>query len=650
MSAARAEQPLSHWSSPDPDRTLALAGLLLEPVEENAILRRAVTALAAPGGFGFTRAFLFVADAERSVLAGRHAVGPLDAGEARRLAAAARSGGDLVGTLRALDDDTLESAAPSATAHVRGLSLPLVAGLDPTLDACLAAGSARFEASDADAVRPVWGERLALAGFAAALVRAAGRPVALLVADRAFTGSGVSAGDEARLAHVAGLAGVAIERARAARELAERGGQLATLEEAGKSAVKATSLRSELALLVRAATQTLSCRGGVLWRTAGERSALLLESVHVSDDRDDPLRQAEALEALARIVLREGAPRALADAAADPVLDPSAVRGFGAVFAVPVPGPTRAAGILVLWGPEPRALAEPGGFGRDDIRFVEALAAVLGGVLAQAALSERVRQAETRLAETRKQLATVERMAALGELAARAAHEVQNPLASIGGFARRVHKGLSADDPNREYLEIILREADRIERLLAEQLQFVRLSRPRLAIESVNQIIGAVIGQRTEPISKKRVRLLKKLAPDVPTLLLDAEKIQQVVANMLDSALANVPGNGRLRVETRRAQGFVVVEIAGEGPPLAGDMLEQLFVPFAASRKSGESVGLALAQQVVQSHGGEIRVRSEGDWGVIFSFTLPVGENEDRRRANERRGVRNDRRNRFPAA
>src|SRR5687768_14167355 len=126
MSAARAEQPLKHWSPPDPDRTLSLAGLLLEPVEENAILRRAIAALAAPGGFGFTRAFLFVADAERSVLAGRHAVGPLDAGEARRLAAAAPVLDDLLGTLRALDDDTLESAAPSATAHVRGLSLPLV--------------------------------------------------------------------------------------------------------------------------------------------------------------------------------------------------------------------------------------------------------------------------------------------------------------------------------------------------------------------------------------------------------------------------------------------------------------------------------------------------------------------------------------------
>jgi signal transduction histidine kinase len=278
------------------------------------------------------------------------------------------------------------------------------------------------------------------------------------------------------------------------------------------------------------------------------------------------------------------------------------------------------------------------------------VAGTLGAVLAQAVLSDRVRLAETRLADAKKQLATVERLAALGELAARAAQEVKGPLASIGGFARRVHRGLADDDPNREYVEIILRESDRIERLLAEQLQFVRLSRPRLAIESVNQIIGNALSARTEALTRKRTRLLKKLAPDVPTLLLDAEKIQQVVANMLDSALENAPGNARLRIESRRAQGFVVVEIAGEGPPLAGDMLEQLFVPFSASRQGGESIGLALAQQIVQSHGGEIRERSEGDWGVIFSFTLPVNENEDRRRANDRRGVKNDRRNRFPAA
>ncbi|MEO6463847.1 MAG: GAF domain-containing protein, partial [Candidatus Eisenbacteria bacterium] len=465
MSAARAEQhPLAGWTAPDPERALALAGLLLEPVEENAILRRTVAALAAPGGFGFTRAFLFFADAERAMLAGRHAVGPADLGEARRLAVASGAAGDeddLLATLRALDDDALESAAPTATSRLRGLTLPLVGGLDPVLDACLERGVGRFTAAggaDEEDASPVWGERLALAGFAAAIVRAGGRPVALLVVDRAFSGHGLDAGDEQRLARVAALAGTGIERARAARLMAERGGQLATLDEAGTSAVRATSLRSELALLVRAATQTLSCRGGVLWRTSGERSVLVLESVHVSDDRGDPLRQAESLEPLARAVLRDDAPRAVADAAADPALDPAAVRGFGAAFAVPVPGPSRVAGVLILWGPAPRALAEPGGFDRDDMRFAESLAGTLGAVLAQAALSERVRTAETRLAETKKQVATLERMAALGELAARAAQEVKHPLASIGGFARRVHRALAEDDPHREYLEIILRE------------------------------------------------------------------------------------------------------------------------------------------------------------------------------------------------
>src|SRR5262245_33044875 len=113
MSAARNAHPLARWSAPDPERSLALASLLFEPVEEHAILRRAVTALAAHGGFGFTRAFLFVADAERAVLAGRHAVGPADPGEARRLAQAVHGDAgavdDLLDALRGLDDGALES-------------------------------------------------------------------------------------------------------------------------------------------------------------------------------------------------------------------------------------------------------------------------------------------------------------------------------------------------------------------------------------------------------------------------------------------------------------------------------------------------------------------------------------------------------------
>jgi nitrogen-specific signal transduction histidine kinase len=78
--------------------------------------------------------------------------------------------------------------------------------------------------------------------------------------------------------------------------------------------------------------------------------------------------------------------------------------------------------------------------------------------------------------------------------------------------------------------------------------------------------------------------------------------------------------------------------------------MEQLFVPFALSRQGGPGVGLAVAQQVLKQHGGEMRVRSEGEWSTIFSFTLPIPENQDRRhQGQERRHSRGDRRERFPA-
>jgi two-component system sensor kinase FixL len=88
-----------------------------------------------------------------------------------------------------------------------------------------------------------------------------------------------------------------------------------------------------------------------------------------------------------------------------------------------------------------------------------------------------------------------------------------------------------------------------------------------------------------------------------------------------------------------------VVEVAHDGARVAGDLLEQLFVPFASTRPGGPAVGLGVAQQVVREHGGEIRVRSDSEWSTIFSFTLPIRDNEDRRRtAPDRRHERRDRR------
>jgi signal transduction histidine kinase len=145
---------------------------------------------------------------------------------------------------------------------------------------------------------------------------------------------------------------------------------------------------------------------------------------------------------------------------------------------------------------------------------------------------------------------------------------------------------------------------------------------------------------------RRRVRLLKRLAPDLPNLLLDEDKIRHVLANVLHSALTSVPAGGRVRVETRAGGGMVQAEVAHDGPKNPGESLDRLFVPFSATRRYGSGVGLAVAYQVVREHGGEIRARSEGDWSSIVTIYLPVRENTDRRGRPDRRAGRNDRRRR----
>ena len=206
---------------------------------------------------------------------------------------------------------------------------------------------------------------------------------------------------------------------------------------------------------------------------------------------------------------------------------------------------------------------------------------------------------------------------------------------------------LPPKDPNREYLEIILRETERLERVLSEQVALAQMTRPRLKLENLNALVQDVLQSQAEDLVRRRVRLLKRLAPDVPTLLLDNEKMRQVLVNVLSYALHSVPSGGRLRVETRAAQGAVQAEIAHDGPKVAGEVLDRLFVPFSTSRRYGAGVGLAMAYQIVREHCGEIRARSEGDWSSIVTIYLPTRENDDRRRKPDRRDGRSDRRRRL---
>src|SRR4030095_102342 len=123
-------------------------------------------------------------------------------------------------------------------------------------------------------------------------------------------------------------------------------------------------------------------------------------------------------------------------------------------------------------------------------------------------------------------------------------------------------------------------------------------------MEALNGGVREALRASAEALSRRRVRLIKKFAPDLPELLLDAERIRRVVTNILTSALEAIPSGGRMRLETRRAGAFVVLDVVHDRVRQAGDALEQLFAPFGSLPVSGAALGLGVGQQLVRAHGG----------------------------------------------
>jgi signal transduction histidine kinase len=331
----------------------------------------------------------------------------------------------------------------------------------------------------------------------------------------------------------------------------------------------------------------------------------------------------------------------------DPRLPGTFPEEWGAAMAVPLrlAGTLRGAFLAVRALRAEGPAVEP--FDTQDARIAGIVASILALGAARTADQSRLAHTERRANELEAQLRHADKLAVVGERGILVAQEIRNPIAAITGFARRVLRALGETDPNREYLEIILRETERLERILTEQVAMAQMTRPRLKLASLNALVQEVLELQSEELVRRRVRLLKRLSPDLPSLLIDQDKMRQVLLNILYHALHSVPSGGRVRVETRTGPGVVHVEIAHDGPKVPGESLDRLFVPFHASRRYGAGVGLAVAYQIVREHGGEIRARSEGDWSSIVTVYLPVRENQDRRGKPDRRAGRSDRRRRM---
>jgi len=230
----------------------------------------------------------------------------------------------------------------------------------------------------------------------------------------------------------------------------------------------------------------------------------------------------------------------------------------------------------------------------------------------------------TELKGLRVKLQSAERMAALGEVAAKVAHEIRNPLVSIGGFAKRLEEKLEGG--LREYAHIILEEVKRLESILKDILGFVKEVRLSRKSVDLNDIVQGVLDLMGAEFQVKGNRVSKELSEASVVMMVDPDRVKEAIFNIVSNANQATDG-GMIGVKTFMQNGDGVVEISDTGYGIRKEDLERIFDPFFTTRPTGTGLGLAISKRIVEENEGSITVDSRGPGqGTKFTIHLPLQE------------------------
>ncbi len=241
---------------------------------------------------------------------------------------------------------------------------------------------------------------------------------------------------------------------------------------------------------------------------------------------------------------------------------------------------------------------------------------IVGVIITLEDVSQRVRFEQERKEK--------EKLALLGEVAARVAHELRNPIAVIGGFINRAKKNLSNPETVEKYLNVISKEVENLERIVNEILEF---SKPATISEfkefDMNELIEEVVYIMQEKASKANVIIETKLS-NVPRINADRAKLKRVLINLVQNAIEASPSGGKIVVRSFSEADRLVVSVFNTGEPLSDKELKKIFIPFYTTKTQGTGLGLPICKKIVEDeHGGRIWAEPKPN-GMEFSFELPL--------------------------
>jgi signal transduction histidine kinase len=240
------------------------------------------------------------------------------------------------------------------------------------------------------------------------------------------------------------------------------------------------------------------------------------------------------------------------------------------------------------------------------------------------------------LSSTQREAARVQRLSAVGQLAATLAHQIGTPLTAVSGHLQLLEEDPLLGPEARKRLKIIETQIERQSRIIRDLLIYARKPDPVLSPTDLNACVEECIVLLRPEIDRRNVVLKLLLDPTLPKAQADAQQMHEVLCNLIENALDAMPDGGTLSVSSRKvearpvekARGWLAVEIVDSGPGISPEHRDQIFQPFFTTKKAGRGTGLGLAitSDTIRSHGGQVLVESELGKGTRFRVLLPVPE------------------------
>ena len=294
--------------------------------------------------------------------------------------------------------------------------------------------------------------------------------------------------------------------------------------------------------------------------------------------------------------------------------------GLVSLLSVPLLFAGQATGTLSVY------TGQPYNFSNEEIRILGALAELSGIAIEKARLYERIVDVEEQLRQN-------EKLSALGLLAAEVAHEIRNPLTVMKLLYHSLNLKFPDDDPRAKDVRLIDGKIEHLNKIVERILAFARTTEPQLAPVNLNELIDELGLLVRHKLANQNVKLVRELAPELPMVMGDAPQLEQVFLNLILNAADAMPEGGTLAIKSRtvhlpRASDkptHVAVEFKDTGKGMSEALQKRAFTAVLSTTKAkGTGLGLAIVGRIIETHRGNIRIRSRLKHGTSIIITLPV--------------------------